>query len=367
VNKEIRIRGLIPRYESGSVFHLKGECADLEEELMSFPQAVHDDVSDACLVNSTLVATSKGNKKIEDIRVGDKVITPTGLKRVVWAGVTGVKEVIDNIGITGTPDHKIFNNNSFDKLDTIVYNDHISKLTKKGLFIWLYKKLLRSMAQPIALWEGKESIISLNQIQIRGGKVLKDFTWRFGNFITKRQFQKGIVFIIKMAILLITTLKIWNVYQLGNTCQTILREIVKIKSLWKKLKLISVKLKNLLRNGTNQKLAGNGIENTLKRLFTEQLLPEFALNVGQNIRQPVLEVDFVKGNVMESIRQGNGERNTQTTIRKVYNLTVEDDHVYYANGILVANCAYQVQIARKPYEPIIRRFFGTKETKNPAR
>jgi len=47
VNKEIRIRGLIPRYESGSVFHLKGECADLEEELMSFPQAVKDDVSDA--------------------------------------------------------------------------------------------------------------------------------------------------------------------------------------------------------------------------------------------------------------------------------------------------------------------------------
>ncbi|MBC8235353.1 hypothetical protein H8E77_37890, partial [bacterium] len=47
VNKEVRIRGLIPRYESGSIFHFKGECRDLEEELMSFPQAVHDDISDA--------------------------------------------------------------------------------------------------------------------------------------------------------------------------------------------------------------------------------------------------------------------------------------------------------------------------------
>ena len=47
VNKEVRIRGLIPRYESGSIYHLKNECKDLEEELLSFPQAIHDDVSDA--------------------------------------------------------------------------------------------------------------------------------------------------------------------------------------------------------------------------------------------------------------------------------------------------------------------------------
>jgi len=47
VNKEVRIRGLIPRYESGSIYHIKGECRDLEEELLNFPQAIHDDVSDA--------------------------------------------------------------------------------------------------------------------------------------------------------------------------------------------------------------------------------------------------------------------------------------------------------------------------------
>lgn len=45
--KEVRIRGLIPRYESGSIFHIGNECADLEEELMTFPLGVHDDVADA--------------------------------------------------------------------------------------------------------------------------------------------------------------------------------------------------------------------------------------------------------------------------------------------------------------------------------
>lgn len=47
VNKEVRIRGLIPRYASGSVFHIKGRCEDLEEEQRQFPVGIHDDVLDA--------------------------------------------------------------------------------------------------------------------------------------------------------------------------------------------------------------------------------------------------------------------------------------------------------------------------------
>ena len=45
--KEVRIRGLIPRYASGSVYHLTGQCGDLEEEQATFPLGVHDDVLDA--------------------------------------------------------------------------------------------------------------------------------------------------------------------------------------------------------------------------------------------------------------------------------------------------------------------------------
>lgn len=45
--KEVRIRGLIPRYATASVYHIQGECNALEEEQMSFPQGIHDDVLDA--------------------------------------------------------------------------------------------------------------------------------------------------------------------------------------------------------------------------------------------------------------------------------------------------------------------------------
>jgi len=46
VSKETRIRGLIPRYSSRSVFHIKGECSDLEEELLTFPKSINDDTMD---------------------------------------------------------------------------------------------------------------------------------------------------------------------------------------------------------------------------------------------------------------------------------------------------------------------------------
>lgn len=46
-SKEIRIRGLIPRYASGSVFHMERRTNDLEEEQRQFPVGIHDDVLDA--------------------------------------------------------------------------------------------------------------------------------------------------------------------------------------------------------------------------------------------------------------------------------------------------------------------------------
>lgn len=48
IMKETRIRGLIPRYESGAIYHITGTCQELEEELLKFPKGIHDDVADSC-------------------------------------------------------------------------------------------------------------------------------------------------------------------------------------------------------------------------------------------------------------------------------------------------------------------------------
>ncbi len=51
-NKHLRIKGLQPRYEAGAIFHIEGLCKDLEDELIRFPKAAHDDVSDATAYQS---------------------------------------------------------------------------------------------------------------------------------------------------------------------------------------------------------------------------------------------------------------------------------------------------------------------------
>lgn len=56
VHKETRIRSLLPRYESGSIYHIAGECKDLEEELLTFPKSINDDVMDAAAYQTQIAA-----------------------------------------------------------------------------------------------------------------------------------------------------------------------------------------------------------------------------------------------------------------------------------------------------------------------
>jgi hypothetical protein len=47
IMKETRIRGLIPRYETGTIYHIEGQCEVLEDQLLRFPKSVYDDVMDS--------------------------------------------------------------------------------------------------------------------------------------------------------------------------------------------------------------------------------------------------------------------------------------------------------------------------------
>ena len=59
--KEIRIRALIPRYASGSIFHVEGKTGELEFEQASFPYGMHDDVVDAAAYQEQII--EKGGTK----------------------------------------------------------------------------------------------------------------------------------------------------------------------------------------------------------------------------------------------------------------------------------------------------------------
>lgn len=68
-SKEIRIRGLIPAYASGTIFHVENWCKVLEQQQASFPVGIHDDVLDAAAYQLQIVQKSEGQELVVNIPV----------------------------------------------------------------------------------------------------------------------------------------------------------------------------------------------------------------------------------------------------------------------------------------------------------
>ncbi len=73
IMKETRIRGLIPKYEAGHIYHLEGKTSDLEGELLRFPKGVHDDCADSLAYQLQI---AEPPYKIVDDYVEDKPLYP---------------------------------------------------------------------------------------------------------------------------------------------------------------------------------------------------------------------------------------------------------------------------------------------------
>ena len=58
--KNVRIEGLVPRFESGSIY-LRQDQADLIDELIKFPKAMHDDLIDALAYQLTIAGTPRAH------------------------------------------------------------------------------------------------------------------------------------------------------------------------------------------------------------------------------------------------------------------------------------------------------------------
>lgn len=64
-------------------------------------------LDDICFVAGTKIATPFGDKNIEDLCVGDLVLTSIGYERVVKT-TNRIADVITNVGLCGTPNHPVY-------------------------------------------------------------------------------------------------------------------------------------------------------------------------------------------------------------------------------------------------------------------
>ncbi len=345
-SKETRIRALIPRWESRSIFFV-GNCNDLKEEMRTFPRGIHDD----CIAEGNLVLTKKGQIPIENITTNDYVMTRGGFQRVLKIWDKGVFPVINNVGITGTADHRII---------TVKGEKHLCNVSASDiLHVWNSSK---QRIEKLSYIKAKNIIDTLTQKDItcdattgdmiNGKSRLSRYIDKFG--LTRLvKYLKGFMYTIKMAIPSIMKYQTWNVYQQMNTQDTILNLKQQEKEQVSTPKRIIQNFKKLLNSGVIVKTVKNGIKNTLKKVLIN-LKKLFVSNVVNQQQDTQVIVNTAQTNVEIKYNSETLCLKTPITEKRVYDLMVENHHEFFVNGILVHNCldsfAMQEEIAEKPID-----------------
>lgn len=100
------------RAKRGKLLRAEPIAQQWVEDKIRTAQYLPDLESEWCVAEGQIVTTSRGGVPIEHVQVGDRVATRMGWKRVSWSGLIGKKEVLTISTTHGdlvcTPDHKVF-------------------------------------------------------------------------------------------------------------------------------------------------------------------------------------------------------------------------------------------------------------------
>lgn len=339
---------------------LRNYCKEWDEKGKCFRNEPrkHHWTNHGCLHGDTLIDTRSGRKKIKDIVMGEFVRTPFGYRRVLNCGITGYTSELLNIN-TGnnnllvTKNHLVYKGLSLDYSDTFRYNDVV--INNNKLWTW---RIIRE------LLDLKGMNLSWRKVII-DEQALKHCTKQFGRNAMAR-YLKGILFIILTIIPLIMTYLIYKLCQKKNTCDCMVenkRGMDQRKTLnsWK---------------GQEQKQM-NGMDQRKEKNSIQHLVNSHG-SIGRNL---LINAWFAVKNIKHHIQHGlyfvlmrarenvggwtvriyqgvfvlfvTGLLNATNILRQervikvvplhysrkqpVYDLTVEEDHCYFANNILVSN------------------------------
>ena len=314
-----------------------------------------------CIYGDVDIETSRGPVAMKDIRIGDSVLTRQGYKKVTDHWLVGERDLVQIARLICTPDHRIITPLGVVFANELQYSDYL--ITIKGLS-WFQRLSLSTALSLEGIQSQNEgmtgSILKRTQITL---KEAFDTCIPISTKKNMARFLPGIAFTIWMAILLTTILAIFLLKSLRNTYRITLKSFT---PLMQKLPVgILIQYAILLKNGILVKRVGLGtlstVEKYMRRLY---ILKSNAMYADQlspiKLLAPI--VNFVltnaglkRGEILESIisrksvKDAEAYFSTQSIVRKnpaalekltgkVYDLTVEDNHEFFAGGILVHNC-----------------------------
>jgi predicted phage terminase large subunit-like protein len=328
----------------------KGYVRDWAEgmvsQVCSFPNTDHDDF---CVDADSLVAMADGSlKRIADVVVGEMVKTPAGSRRVVGVHENGIKEVwkvqTDGRELLATANHEVFTDKGWTRIDCLSQAVHNVCVNERG-GAWHFKGSLGLRWSRLSSMAAGITGTLKAAIQRIGGTSpgLGTGCIEMCGSFTTAQSHEGCTSITSMGTRQTTRLPIWNAYQKRTTGGITGPQSEQTDNA-STLRPSGLKQ----RNGTDLKKEGLGTESMPKRLWQrlgaslECFLasPSSAFGVALKRRQSPSSSGSAgqPANLQSpSFVSVKAVHNTHT-MRPVFDLTVEGEHCYYANGILVHNC-----------------------------
>jgi hypothetical protein len=285
-----------------------------------------------CVAKGTLIDTQRGLIPIEEVTIEDWALTRIGYRKVLWSGQTGVKKVSPLGPLYLTDDHKVLLNDDFIKFNSI--KDICQKDTENqtgNLPVQENNLLIRktSYLKACAI-----AGISTEGIHTSGTAILQrdHFIEPFIEVCTAL-FRKAWSFITS-----IITPSIIPVMEATTNCFPI----------------------QITKNITNQfytdpstfapGVVGNlklgNLEEDFVRIPVQQVLTSTILSKPQQINTGFYPFGGRVRNAIKSLLQllDSNQSNASVPVDvssncvPVYDLTIDEQHEYFANGIAISNC-----------------------------
>ena len=323
-----------------------------------------------CFIAGTLVSTPSGDRRIETMREGDEVLTPVGVRRVVKVWESETSELTtatfsNGSMLCGKGKHEVFTwDAGWVRMDALALDNAIESNNPWSVLKW---KFLAQFFTPESVFGFKQRAATISRV----GRVLRrDFFIGASGLTTSALFLKALLSITKTATGRTTESKTLNsstdqVTQQStcvNECRTRSIDLSHTRRLQAQ--------ESRPQHGTDRQTESRGTVSTENAHGKVESRPEsHAAFAGKST---TLSFQRDPGSVQKPASKKHGISVTKRRLEsvfcavrnlfstsfasrnvapvsvrtdsvdsavKVYNLTLDADNVYYANGILVANCA----------------------------
>lgn len=342
-----------------------------------------------CFIAGTMVSTPSGDIPIEQLAIGDQVNTPVGVRAITYTHCVNTDKITsvtfsDGRTLAGKGSHRVFTwDKGWVRLDALALVNEIETISAWSNALWYIRRLLFTKVRNTGF---KALADTINP----GGRQTRSafFTGGFGGIITGI-YQQAWRFITWMATGLTTIQQTLNAFQAKSICPPICWSDWKIQRMQLSSRNGDYKQLPLLQNGIDHQKAKSGISN-------------MAALCGQTVSQPNLHANDAQASLSRSnlghntaLESANPTALT-TSIRRllayvksaaqaffsinivskrvvaisvqtsdvaetnVYNITLDRDNAYYANGILTENCGDSLALTF--FAPVVPR--STMETLN---